>query len=143
MPSAEAALRTVAPRLVALAEGDATREVCGLVVGFPGGVEPWPFENRATDPRRAFALGPSDLLVALRRLEGEGRALLAVYHSHPSGGADLSRRDVDQALADGAPLLGGVAQLVVALERGRAVRVRAHRWKGDHFEGEDLWTPEQ
>jgi proteasome lid subunit RPN8/RPN11 len=142
MPSAERALAAVAPRLAALAEADPEREVCGLVVAGAGrGPEAWPLPNRAPDPRRAFMLGPEDLLGALRRLESEGRALVAVYHSHPAGGAELSARDLDGALADGAPLLGGVAQVVVALERGRARAVRVHRWEADRYVGDDLWTP--
>jgi proteasome lid subunit RPN8/RPN11 len=134
-------LSAVASRLAALAEADAAREVCGLVVAGEGGpAEVWPLENAAADPRRAFAIAPADLLRALRRLEAEGRRLLAVYHSHPEGGAGLSARDLDQALVDGEPLLGGVAQVVIALRDGRACTVRAHRWTGGRFEGEDLWT---
>lgn len=134
-------LAAAAPRLVALAEAAPDLEVCGLLVDGPGGVEAWPMPNRAADPARAFALGPADLLDALRRLEGEGRALLAVFHSHPGGGPELSARDLDGALVDGTPLLGGVAQVVVALEAGRACTVRAHRWTEGRYAGVDLWTP--
>lgn len=142
-PRAEDPLAAAAPRLAALAEADPDQEACGLVVGGPSGgqVEPWPLQNRAPDPRRAFLLGPAELLAALRRLDAEGRVLLAVYHSHPAGGAELSQQDLAGALVDGAPLLGGVAQVVVALERGRAVRVRAHRWRDVRYVGDDLWTP--
>lgn len=137
----EEALRAVAPRLAALAEADPAREVCGLVVTGAGGApEAWPLENSAADPGRAFELAPAGLLRALRRLDGEGRTLLAVYHSHPQGGADLSGRDLDGALVDGRPLLGGVAQLVIELRGGRACTVRAHRWNEGTFRGEDLWT---
>jgi len=140
-PGAADPLAAAAPRLVALAEAEPDREVCGLLVDGPAGVEAWPMPNRAADPARAFALGPEDLLGALRRLEGEGRALLGVFHSHPSGGADLSALDLDGALVDGAPLLGGVAQVVVALRAGRACTVRAHRWADGRYAGVDLWTP--
>jgi len=138
---AAALLEAVAPTLAALAEAEPGQEICGLVVARADGQpEAWPLRNAAPDPRRAFALDPSDLLVALRRLDGEGLALLAVYHSHPEGGAELSARDLDGALANGAPLLGGVAQLVVALRAGRASTVRAHRWALGRFQGMDLWT---
>jgi proteasome lid subunit RPN8/RPN11 len=141
MPRAEAPLAAVAVRLAALAEVTPGEEICGLVVDGPGGgVEAWPLPNRADDPRRSFLLGPAELLGALRRLEAEGRGLLAVYHSHPSGGPDLSARDLDGALVDGEPLLRGVDQVVVALEAGRAVAVRAHRWAGGGYQGLDLWT---
>ena len=141
MPRAEDQVAPVATRLAALAEAAPEREVCGLVVGDPAGLaEVWPLTNAAPDPRRAFALGPQDLLEALRRLEREGRTLLAVYHSHPSGGADLSALDLANALSDGTPLLEGVAQVVVALQGGKASTVRAHRWMDGRYRGRDLWT---
>lgn len=141
MPRADDPLAALAPRLASLAEAAPALEVCGLVAGGPGvPAEAWPLPNRAPDPRRAFALGPADLLAALRRLERQGWALLAVYHSHPAGGADLSLRDLEGALAGGAPLLEGVAQVVVALEEGRASTVRAHRWSDGRYRGVDLWT---
>jgi proteasome lid subunit RPN8/RPN11 len=136
----EAWLTEVAPRLVELAERDPGREVCGLVVTLPSsGAEAWPLPNRAAHPGRAFRLGPAEVLAALRRLEAEGRALLAVYHSHPAGGPDLSARDLAEAVVDGKPLLQGVLQVVIALDGGRATRVRAHRWTGQRYEAIDHW----
>lgn len=141
MPRAEDPLAALAPRLAALAEAAPELEVCGLVVRGAGGpAEAWPLPNRAPDPRRAFAFDPGDLLVALQRLEREGRELLAVFHSHPAGGADLSARDLDGALAGGTPVLGEVAQIVVALQAGRACAVRAHSWRDGRYRGCDLWT---
>ncbi len=143
-PAAGPDLAPVAARLAALAEAEPGREACGLVVSasrdLPGDPEAWPVPNAAPDPRRAFALAPEALLGALRRLEAEGRVLLAVYHSHPGGGADLSARDLDGALCEGLPVLEGVAQVVVALEGGRACTVRAHRWADGRYRGTDLWT---
>ncbi|MBK9517303.1 MAG: Mov34/MPN/PAD-1 family protein [Anaeromyxobacter sp.] len=136
----EEPLQAAVPRLVALAEAEPGREACGLVVALPGRPpEPWPFANAAPDPSRRFELAPRDLLTALTRLDELGGALLAIYHSHLSGGPGLSAADLDAALAGGQPLWPGVAQLVVALEQGRAVAVRCHRWAGASFEGRDLW----
>jgi proteasome lid subunit RPN8/RPN11 len=141
MTRADEPLAAVAPHLAGLAEAAPDREICGLVVAGADGVpEAWPVPNRAPDPSRGFVLGPEELLRALRRLDEEGGALLAVYHSHPAGGAELSARDLDGALAGGEPVLGGVAQVVVSLEGGRAATVRAHRWLGGRFQGADLWT---
>jgi proteasome lid subunit RPN8/RPN11 len=75
----------------------------------------------------------------MTRLDREGRELAAVYHSHPRGGAGLSASDLDAALVQGEPLLPGVAQVVVALEAGRAVRVCLHRFQDGQFQGEELW----
>jgi proteasome lid subunit RPN8/RPN11 len=127
-------------RLVALAEGSPAEEVCGLLVREASEVRAWPMRNVARAPANAFELDPRDLLSALRRLDGEGGELVAVYHSHLRGGADLSPRDLAGALAGGSPVLPGVAQLVVALERGRAVRVRLHRWSGAGYAASDPWS---
>jgi len=142
-PSPEA-LAEVAARLAALAEAEPHREICGLVEAGPGGAPRIvPLANRAADPAAAFALDPADVLAALRRAAGGAGdgpgALLAVYHSHPRGGAGLSATDLDQALCAGAPLLPGVAQVVVALQDGRTDRVCWHRWEGGRYRPTDLW----
>jgi proteasome lid subunit RPN8/RPN11 len=132
--------RQLAPRLVALAEADREREACGLVVAGEGGaLEAWPMPNGSPEPARAYLIPPQAMLGAMARLDREGRALAAVYHSHPGGGAGLSASDLDAALVQGEPLLPGVAQIVVALEAGRATRVRLHRFRDGRFQGEDLW----
>jgi proteasome lid subunit RPN8/RPN11 len=127
-------------RLVTLAEGSPGVEVCGLLVrGEAGEVEPWPVPNVSPTPARAFELSPLALLDALRRLDREGGLLVGVYHSHLGGGAGLSARDLEGALVDGTPVLRGAAQVVVALECGRATVVRAHRWSGRCYEPGDVW----
>jgi proteasome lid subunit RPN8/RPN11 len=129
-------------RLVALAEGAPDAEVCGLLVGGAGGeVEAWPVANVAATPATAFELDPGAVLDALRRLDQAEGKLLAVYHSHLAGGADLSARDVAGALAGGGPVLAGAAQVVVALHAGRVQSIRAHRWSGRGFEPADVWPP--
>jgi proteasome lid subunit RPN8/RPN11 len=141
MDRPEAALAAVAPALVALAEADPGREVCGLIVaGSDGLAVAWSLPNRAAVPAQAFELAPEAMLAALRRIDAEGTALLAVFHSHPDGGADLSRRDLELALADGEPLLQGVAQVVVSMSSGRALLVRVHRWSDHQFGGSTIWT---
>jgi desampylase len=127
-------------RLVALAEGSPAAEVCGLLVRQgQAEAEPWPLANVSATPATAFELAPGEVLGALRRLDETGLRLVGVYHSHLAGGAELSARDLAGALADGRPILPGVAQLVVALEGGRARLVRVHRWCGHRFEPTDLW----
>jgi len=111
--------------------------------GGEGGAEPqlaiWPMPNGAADPSRSYLVPPAALLGAMTRLDQAGGTLAGVYHSHPRGGAGLSHADLEVALAGGEPVLPGVAQIVVALEDGRAVLVRAHRFQEGRFAGVDLW----
>lgn len=127
-------------RLVGLAEGSPGEEVCGLLVRAGGVVDCWPVRNVAAAPTTAFELAPLELLAALRRLDLEGAELVAVYHSHLAGGAELSPRDLAGALVDGAPVLPGAAQLVLGLEGGRVTQVRVHRWTGSGFGSIEAWS---
>ena len=133
-------LAALVPALIAAAEGDPAREVCGLLLASrAGGLRLVPVANGSPTPATAFDLDPAALLLAYRRMEAEGDRLVAVYHSHPKGGAALSRRDVEAALQDGRPLQAGVQQVVIALRHGRAVEIRAHGWGGAAYLGRTLW----
>lgn len=71
----------------------------------------------------AFHADPRAQFLAQRRLAATGLELLAIYHSHPGGGAVLSARDQQFAQP------WQVIQVVVAVARpfGRADEVRAFR----------------
>ena len=121
--------------LIAAAESEADREVCGFVLGEGGGRPPElvAMRNAAEDPARSFRMDPRDVLAVLRRAEREGRALAAMYHSHPSGGPSLSFRDLDELTVEGRPILPGVDLWVVGMEGGRAAEVRSFRWAGGAY----------
>ncbi|HET6414254.1 MAG TPA: adenylyl-sulfate kinase [Anaeromyxobacter sp.] len=128
-------LDEVLPALVDLAESSPLREVCGLVLESrgEGALEPIPVENEAEEPARAFQMNPLQVLRILRRAEEEGRAVVAIYHSHPDGRPSLSRRDLAEMTADGSPLFPGVDLWVLGLWRGKVVEVRAYRFAGSGF----------
>jgi proteasome lid subunit RPN8/RPN11 len=71
----------------------------------------------------AFSADPRAQFLAQRQLAADGLELLAIYHSHPGGGATLSARD--QQFAQPWQAL----QVVVAVARpfGRADELRAFR----------------
>ena len=119
------------PALAALAEAEPGQEVCGFVLEAPGGaIALRPARNVAPDPRRRFEVDARDLLAVHRLARGGGPAVVAVYHSHPVGGAGLSAADrAALLLEDGAPLLPGVDLVVVGLRQGRADEVRVHRYE--------------
>lgn len=129
MTGSAAALEALLGQLAALAEASPGQEICGLAVeAGAGGAELWPAENAAPDPARAFQIAPAEVLRTLRRADQSGRKILALYHSHPSGGARLSVRDLDELTVDGAPVLPGVELWVVGLEEGAATEIRAYTW---------------
>jgi len=56
-----------------------------------------PLPNAHPNPLSAYLAEPLALLKALRALEEEGMALLAIYHSHPRGPAFPSPKDLQEA----------------------------------------------
>jgi proteasome lid subunit RPN8/RPN11 len=128
------ALEGLLARLAALAEATPGREVCGFAAeGAEGLPELWPVPNVAQDPIHMFQVAPAEVLRTLRRAEQGGRQLLALYHSHPSGGAALSSRDLDELTVDGAPVLPGLELWVVALEGGVVAEIGAYTWTGGTY----------
>jgi len=72
-------------------------EACGLVAGRAGesrGI--FPIENVLHSPS-AYRMAPAQQVRALTRMEANGETLLAIYHSHPNGKPQPSRRDVAEA----------------------------------------------
>lgn len=82
-----------------------------------------PLKNLAG--RRSFFADPFEQFQAERSIKQGGMDLIAVYHSHPGGGAQLSPDDL--AFATPRPLL----HVVVALARAHAEdEMRAYRIEG-------------
>ena len=121
--------------LCALAEASPDREVCGFVLEGPGpGAQALvPARNSAAAPAREFRIEPREVLAVLRGAEDAGRALVAMYHSHPEGGAELSARDLAELVVDRQPTLPGALLLVLSLVGGRAKEVRAYAWRAGAY----------
>jgi proteasome lid subunit RPN8/RPN11 len=117
--------------LVSRVESEPDREVCGFVLGGTAHRPPEivAMRNAAADPARAFRMDPGEVLGVLRRVEREECGIAALYHSHPSGGPALSARDVADLTAEAGPLLPGVELWVIGLEQGKAIELRAYRWR--------------
>ncbi len=134
-------LAALAGPLAALAEGDSAREVCGLVVTWPGGgTEVVPVRNAAGDgvgdPGRtghAFLLDPVEQLALERRVRAGGGRTVAAFHSHVDGPAELSAVDRESLVVDGTPVLPGADHLVIGCAGGKAREIRGFRWDGARF----------
>lgn len=73
-------------------------EACGYLVGDADGrvVDFVPITNAAASPTR-FVLDPAEQLAAEQRIEKEGRQVVGIAHSHPTGEAMLSATDIADA----------------------------------------------
>jgi proteasome lid subunit RPN8/RPN11 len=113
-------------------------ECCGALIGrLEAGAEAeeggaralisiFPIENArdAEARRRRFTIEAGDFLRAERAAIGQGLELLGFYHSHPDHPARPSDYDRAQAL----PFYSYV---IVAVEGGKAARMRSWRLEGD------------
>lgn len=73
------------------------REACGVVAGRDG-VARWVAEmTNATRSSEEYFAEPREQLEVFERIEREGLELMAIYHSHPSGGEGPSQTDLESA----------------------------------------------
>lgn len=73
------------------------QECCGLLAGNNGVIsEILPAPN-ALASATEYSIAPAELVAAFRSLRGRGLAHLGIYHSHPQGTNEPSRRDIDMA----------------------------------------------
>ena len=85
--------------MVAHAREDLPNECCGMVGGSDGEASVViPVANAAASPLR-FEMDPQGQYDALKRIEGDGGELLAIYHSHTKSAAYPSQTDVNQAVS--------------------------------------------
>jgi proteasome lid subunit RPN8/RPN11 len=99
-------------------------EACGLISGRSGVGERFiPMKNAAASPER-YAMDPAELIQTLRSLREVGEDLMAICHSHPSGPAVPSSRDVQEANYPDA------VHIIVSLENPDQPLIRAYRIRG-------------
>ena len=96
------------------------RESCGLLVG-RGAAERFIAVKNISASSSEYEMDPAELIRAFRGLRESGEQLLAIYHSHPHGPAELSRKDIERAYYPEA------AQLVISLSDPEHPRCTAFR----------------
>jgi desampylase len=74
------------------------REICGLLFGTDRSIDRAQHAtNVAADPTHWFEIDPTVLIAAHRAERAGGARLVGHYHSHPSGSAEPSARDLAAA----------------------------------------------
>lgn len=98
MSLAAAIPRTLANRLLHLAQSSPNQEVCGLLAAKDGLAQScYPIANVADSPQRRFLLDPQGQIDAMRSMREKGETLFAIFHSHPDAPAQPSAEDAAQA----------------------------------------------
>jgi desampylase len=97
--------------IIAEAQLERGREICGLLFGTPGTILDYlPCANVAADPARAFEIDPKALIAAHKAARQGGPVVVGCYHSHPEGPPVPSARDAAAAPPDGSFWLIAAAQ---------------------------------
>jgi proteasome lid subunit RPN8/RPN11 len=72
------------------------REACGLLVGRKSVERFIPMKNISPSAQH-YEMDPAELIATFRSLRETGEQLLAIFHSHPHGPAELSKTDLERA----------------------------------------------
>ena len=95
-------------------------EACGLLVGPAIANRFIPITNVAGSSHE-YEMDASELIAVLRNLRSTGERLIAIFHSHPHGPAELSKTDIERAYYPDA------AHLIVSLAHPERPQVVAFR----------------
>jgi proteasome lid subunit RPN8/RPN11 len=112
------------------ARAELPNECCGLLVGDEQGIRR---SIRARNLRRSparYLIDPRDHFGAIRAARAGGVAVIGAYHSHPTGPAVPSKRDLAEA--------HDPAYLYVIVSPERRGETRAYRLSGSAFEPIEL-----
>ena len=90
--------RQVVNDMLSQAQKSPNTEICGLIAGVENyGQSIYPIRNTANTPETRYQLDPSEQIDALRDIRNKQQSLVAIYHSHPSSGAQPSPTDINEA----------------------------------------------
>jgi proteasome lid subunit RPN8/RPN11 len=116
--------RSLLDELIAHARTDAPNECCGVIAVEPGSppcaARVHRTVNTAASPLR-FEVDGKELLHAIEEIEGAGRELGAIYHSHTRTAPYPSQTDINFAAN-----WPGVEWIIVGLATGREPEVRSY-----------------
>jgi len=95
-------------------------EACGLLVGRTSAERFIPTKNISQSAHQ-YEMDPAELIAIFRDLREKQEDLIAIFHSHPRGPAELSKTDVERSYyPEAAHLIVSLAEL----DRPRAVAFR-------------------
>jgi proteasome lid subunit RPN8/RPN11 len=82
-------------RIVRLLSKHRDEEICGFILGDKRLSIIFPVLNTARNPRIEFYMDPHGMLAAHRLAENLGLVVKAIYHTHPRGGPEPSKKDFE------------------------------------------------
>ncbi len=125
--------RTLANKLLTLAQQAPQAEVCGLIGKSAEGEHSlYPVQNIASDSACVFEMDPQQQIDAFRKMRDQQQQLFAIFHSHPHSAAVPSSRDLDEAAYETA------LNLIISLDTTGVLDMRGYYYHNDQAEAVDL-----
>jgi len=94
--------RTLANRLLTLAQLNPNIEICGLIACAKNKdknkkYNVYPVNNIAANNECVFEMDPQQQINAFKKIRENQQTLFAIYHSHPNSDAIPSKKDIDDS----------------------------------------------
>jgi len=125
--------RTLANRLLTLAQLTPEVEICGLISrNNEQKYQVYPIENIARNKSRIFEMQPEQQINAFKLIRENQQNLFAIYHSHPDSEAVPSKKDLDDAAYKDA------LNIIISLSTKGVLDMRGYFYQNDRIETVDL-----
>ena len=125
--------RTLANKLLSLAQLAPETEICGLISKADGDkYRVYPVENIATDKSHVFEMQPQQQIGAFKSMRDQQENLFAIFHTHPHCEAIPSAKDMQDAAYNDA------LNIIISLSTRGVLDMRGYFYKNEHFEPVDL-----
>jgi len=125
--------RTLANRLLTLAQLAPETEICGLISTQANSkYSLYPVDNIAADKASIFEMDPAQLIGAFKNIREKQETLFAVFHSHPHSAAIPSHKDIDDAAYNDA------LNIIISLGTRGVLDMRGYFYQNDEAQPVDL-----
>jgi len=125
--------RTLANRLLTLAQLTPDVEICGLISkNSDEKYQVYPIDNIASNKSCVFEMQPEQQINAFKLIREKQQNLFAIYHSHPDSEAVPSKKDLNDAAYKEA------LNIIISLSTKGVLDMRGYFYQDDKIESVDL-----
>jgi len=125
--------RTLANRLLTLAQLTPEIEICGLIAkNKDEKFHVYPIDNIASNNSCVFEMQPEQQINAFKLIREKKQKLFAIYHTHPDSEAVPSQKDLNDAAYTDA------LNIIISLSTKGVLDMRGYFYQNDKIETVDL-----
>ena len=125
--------RTLANKLLTLAQQAPENEICGLVsVTESNKYQLYPVDNIADNSACVFEMDPQQQVAAFKNMREKNEALFAIFHSHPHSDAIPSKKDINESA------YAEALNIIISLNTTGVLDMRGYFYKDKSVENVDL-----